>query len=62
MPFRVLADFGVPEMEYIRYNTGTRALPDIYALALAQTLCVYIRQSTLACVITYTYITQARVL
>ena len=26
--------FRVPEVEYISYNTGTRALPDIYALAL----------------------------
>ena len=24
----------MPEVEYISYNTGTRALPDIYALAL----------------------------
>ena len=24
----------VPEVEYITYNTGARALPDIYALAL----------------------------
>ena len=49
-------------MEYISYNTGTRALPDIYALALGRgaarprASCVYIRQSTLACVITITYI------
>ena len=26
----------VPEVEYISYNTGTRALPDIYALALGR--------------------------
>ena len=45
-------------MVYISYNTGTRALPDIYALPLGavhpRASCVYIRQSTLACVITYT--------
>ena len=47
----------VPEVEYISYNTGTRALPDIYALTLGRrprVSCVYIRQSTLACVITIT--------
>ena len=45
------------EVVYISYNTGTRALPDIYALALghARASCIYIRQRTLACVITYTY-------
>ena len=37
------ADFRVPEVVYISYNTGTRALPDI----------LY-RQSTRACVITIT--------
>ena len=26
--------FRVPEVEYISYNTSTRALPDIYALTL----------------------------
>ena len=26
----------VPEVAYISYNTGTRALPDIYALALGR--------------------------
>ena len=26
----------VPEVEYISYNTGTRALPDIYALTLGR--------------------------
>ena len=37
------------------YNTGKSALPDIYALALGRCApegeCVYIRQSTSACVI-----------
>ena len=50
----------MPEVVYINYNTGKSALPDIYALALGHAApegeCVYIRQSTLACVITYTYI------
>ena len=37
----------------ISYNTGTRALPDIYARRPApEGKCVYIRQSTSACVIT----------
>ena len=39
----------------ISYNTGTHALPDIYALALGHRAYNYIRQSTLACVITITY-------
>ena len=30
------ADFRVPEVEYISYNTGTCALPDIYALVLGR--------------------------
>ena len=38
---------------YIVDIPGTRALPDIYALALGQ-LCIYIRQSTHAWDITYT--------
>ena len=35
----------------ISYNTGKNALPDIYARC-PRGECVYIRQSTLACVIT----------
>ena len=51
-------------IQYVSYNTGTRALPDIYALALwccmpSGIMRIYIRQSTLACVITCT--SQARV-
>ena len=45
------------EVVYISYKTGTRALPDIYAqfpqAQRPRELCIYIRQSTLACVITY---------
>ena len=36
-------------MEYISYNTGTRALPDIYALALGRSGIVRIYQAKHSC-------------
>ena len=43
------------EVEYVNYNTGTRALPDIRICTRPWASCIYIRQSILACVITCTY-------
>ena len=40
VPFRFWQILRVPEVEYISYNTGARALPDIYALAFGR--CAYI--------------------
>ena len=36
MPFKFWQILRVPEVEYISYNTGSRALPDIYTLALGR--------------------------
>ena len=36
MNFRFWQILRVPEVLHISYNTGTRALPDIYALALGR--------------------------
>ena len=44
-------------MVYVGYNVGARALPDIYICTRPWASCVYMRQGTLACVITYTYTT-----
>ena len=46
----------------VTYNTGTCALPDMCTYPRAMRMrprmsCIYIRQNTLACVITYTYYT-----
>ena len=49
------------EVAYIRYNTGTRALPDIYALALgryASSGIVHIYQATHSCLCYNLYILQ----
>ena len=59
MLFRFWQILRVPEVEYISYNTGTHALPDIYALALgrcAPSGIVRIYQATQSCLCYNIYI------